>query len=107
MIPWWVYPVKTDVLDPLPYLEKIKDWDIILLDNYFDWWESPLWNDFLKLYLKKWLLCKIVSISDFWEKLIDMFEYWKLANNSWDVIWWITTKKWKDIWVFLKDYFKI
>ena len=104
LLPWFTYPIKKDVKDPMPYLEKIKNWDIILLDNYFDWWEWPLWNDFLEEYLKKNLNCMIVSISDFWEKLIDKFENWEKVNKKGDVIWWITTKKWKDIWAFLKKY---
>ena len=104
LLPWFTYPIKKDIKDPMPYLGKIRNWDIILLDNYFDWWEWPLWNDFLEEYLNNNLNCMIVSISDFWEKLIDKFENWKKVNEKGDVIWWITTKKWKDIWSFLKKY---
>ena len=104
LLPWFTYPIKKDIKDPMPYLGKIRNWDIILLDNYFDWWEWPLWNDFLEEYLNNNLNCMIVSISDFWEKLIDKFENWKKVNEKGDVIWWITTKKWKDIWTFLKKY---
>ena len=52
MLPWYTYPIKKDVLDPLPYLSKIKNWDLILLDNYFNWWEWPLWDSFLWEFLK-------------------------------------------------------
>ena len=103
-MPWYTYPVKNDVSDPLPYLKKIKNWDIILLDNYFDWWEWPLWDSFLKEFLKTDLNCKIIAISDFWEKLVDMFENRKLANEKWLIVWWVMSKKWEDIGNFLKDY---
>lgn len=104
MLPWYTYPIKKDVLDPLPYVKKIINWDIILLDNYFDWWEWPLWDSFLKEFIKTDLNCKIISISDFWEKLIDMFEYRKLANKKWLIVWRVKSKKWEDIGNFLKDY---
>ena len=104
MLPWYTYPIKKDVLDPLPYLKKIKNWDIILLDNYFDWWEWPLWDSFLKEFLKTDLSCKIIAISDFWEKLIDMFENRKLASKKWLIVWRVKSKNWEDIGNFLKDY---
>lgn len=104
MLPWYTYPIKKDVLNPLSYLKKIKNWDIILLDNFFDWWEWPLWDSFLKEFLKTDLNCNIIAISDFWEKLIDMFEYRKLANKKWLIVWRVKSKKWEDIGNFLKDY---
>ena len=104
MLPCYTYPIKKDVLDPLPYLKKIKDEDIVLLDNYFDGRDCPLWDTFLGEYLKLWFNYKIVSISDFWEKLIWMFENWSKVNEKWNIVWWVTSKKWKDIWKFLKSY---
>ena len=105
MLPWYTYPIKKDVLDPLPYLSKIKNWDLILLDNYFNWWEWPLWDSFLWEFLKTNLHCDIVAISDFWEKLIDMFDNREKASEKWVIVWWVKSKKWKDIWEFLIKYF--
>lgn len=49
------YPVKENVASPLPYLEKIQDGDIILLDNYYpgETREEPLGDKFLEGYLNK------------------------------------------------------
>lgn len=100
------YPIKKDVKDPLPFLKKMKDWDIVLLDNYFDWWEWPLWDSFLNEYLDSWLQCKIIAISDFWEKLTEMFSNWKEANDKWCIFWWIKSKKWEDIADFIEKFQK-
>jgi hypothetical protein len=105
--PKYTYPIKKDIKNPLPYIKKIKNWDIILLDNYFDWRKAPLWDPFLKEYLKIWMNCKIIAISDFWEKLTEMFDNRKKANDKWDIIWRIKTKKWKDIAKFIKEYLQI
>ena len=104
MLPWYTYPVKKDIRDPLPYLKKIKNWDLILLDNYFDWWDLPLWDRFLKEFMNTNLDCRIIAISDFWVKLVDMFKYWKLANEKWIIVWWVKSKKWLDIGNFLNEY---
>lgn len=106
MLPWYTYPIKKDIKDPLPYLGKIKNWDIILLDNYFDWWECPLGDSFLWEFIKSDIKCDIIAISDFWIKLIDMFDNWKKAYDKWLIVWWVKSKKWKDIWEFLINYFK-
>ena len=100
------YPIKKDVKNPLPFLKKMKDWDIILLDNYFDWWEWPLWDSFLNKYLDSWLQCKIIAISDFWEKLTGMFSNRKEANDKWCIFWWIKSKKWEDIADFIEKFQK-
>ena len=105
MTSWYIFPIKKDIYDPMPYLSKLKDWDIVLLDNYFDWWDSPLWNEFLKSYLETNLKCDIIAISDVWEKLTKKFEYWNKANKKWCINWWVTTKKWKDIAEFIKNYY--
>ena len=104
MLPWYTYPVKKDIRDPLPYLKKIKNWDLILLDNYFDWWDLPLWDRFLKEFMNTNLDCRIIAISDFWVMLVDMFKYWKLANEKWIIVWWVKSKKWLDIGNFLNEY---
>ena len=104
-LPWFSYPVKKNVKDPLPFLNKINDWDLILLDNFFDWREWPLWNDFLWEILKTDLDCKIVAISDFWKKLNNMFKNWSEANNKWYIVWRVKSKKWEDIYNFLNLYF--
>ena len=106
MLPWYTYPIKKDIKDPLPYLGKIKNWDIILLDNYFDWWEWPLGDSFLWEFIKSDLCCDIIAISDFWIKLTDMFDNWKKAHDKWLIVWWVKSKKWKDIWEFLINYLK-
>ena len=105
MTSWYIFPIKKDIYDPLPYLIKLKDWDIVLLDNYFDWWDSPLWNEFLKSYLETNLKCDIIAISDVWEKLTEKFEYRNKANKKWCINWWVTTKKWKDIAEFINKYY--
>ena len=35
LLPTLTYPIKTNVLEPLKYINKIKDGDIVLLDNFF------------------------------------------------------------------------
>ena len=109
---WWIiykklspsgsgftFPIKGNVASPIPFLDKIKDWDIILLDNYFPWetWEEPLWDTFLQMYLDKWLNCKIICISDYWKVLLDKYVFWNLVNEKWDIIWWVTSKNAKEI----------
>ena len=105
MTSWYIFPIKKDIYDPLPYLSKLKDWDIVLLDNYFDWWDSPLWNEFLKSYLETNLKCDIIAISDVWEKLTEKFEYRNKANKKWCINWWVTTKKGRDIAEFINKYY--
>lgn len=94
LLPEYNYPIKDDVVSPIPFIDKIKNWDIILLDNYFPWEtrEEPIWDDFLQLYTDKWLSCKIICISDYWKVLLDKYMFWDSVNQKWDIIWWITTK---------------
>ena len=93
------YPVKDNVNSPIPYLSEIKDWDIILLDNYFPWEyrEEPLWDDFLRQYLKLWLNCKIICLSNVWERITQRFEQRCLVNNKWDIYWFVPSKDAKEI----------
>ena len=104
LLPEYNYPVKENVKSPIPFIDKIKNWDLILLDNYFPWEtrEEPLWNDFLQIYLDKWLNCKIVCISDYWKALLDKYYNRDLANQNWDIIWWIVSKDPKEVVDLLK-----
>ncbi|RAL56826.1 hypothetical protein BSK20_00980 [SR1 bacterium human oral taxon HOT-345] len=45
----WNYPVKKNIVNPLEFVDKIQDGNIILLDNYFlgNGGEEALRNDFL------------------------------------------------------------
>ena len=53
--PDWDYPVKKNIINPLEFVDKIQNWDIILLDNYFPWkwWEEALGDIFLKELMQK------------------------------------------------------
>ena len=104
LLPEYNYPIKEDVVSPIPFIDEIKNWDIILLDNYFPWetWEEPIWDDFLQLYIDKWLRCKIICISDYWKVLLDKYINRDLVNQKWDIIWWTTTKDAEEIANLLK-----
>ena len=93
------YPIQDNVDNPIPYLSKIKQWDIILLDNFFfrEWKEQPLWDDFLRQYLKLNYNCKIICISNFWERNIQRFPQRYKTYLKWDIIWFVPSKNWKDI----------
>lgn len=99
LLPEYNYPVKEDVFSPIPFIDRIKDWDIILLDNYFPWArrEEPVWDTFLQLYLEKWLTCKIIWISDYWKVLLDKYMNWDLTNKKWDIIGRVTSKDAEDV----------
>ena len=103
----FVYPVIDNVLSPIPYLEHINDWDIILLDNYFSWeaWEEPLWDKFLEEYLKKWINAKIICISDYWEVLLEKYFNRDEVSKKWDIIWWVPSKNYMDIIEILENFF--
>ena len=88
------YPIKRNVTSPLPYLEKIQDGDIILLDNYYpgETREEPLGDTFLEGYLNKWLSCQIVCISDYGERLTEQYTNRHEAEEKWDIIGYVPDK---------------
>ena len=106
----YIFPIKRNIDSPLEYLSNIKDWDIILLDNFFPWekweeaewdrflihlidrWESPLWNDFINAISKKKRSIKILCISDYWEILLERFDWWNKAYRNWLIYWFIPSK---------------
>lgn len=94
LLPKLNYPVKDNVSSPIPYLANIKDWDIVLLDNYFPWeyMEEPLWDDFLWQYLKLWYECKIICLSNVGERIIQRFEQRCRVYNKWDIMWFVWNK---------------
>ncbi len=94
MFPNWEYPIKKNIKTPVPFVDKIKNWDIVLLDNYFpwEWWEEPLWDIFLKELLERWTQVKIICISDYGKVLLEKYEYWNKANKLWIIAWFITSK---------------
>ena len=98
------FPIKNNVNSPIPFIDEIKNWDIILLDNYFPWekWEEPLGDVFLKKYIEKWLSCKIVCISDYWKVLLDKYFSWEYVDKKWDIIWYIPSKEPEEILKLLK-----
>ena len=99
LLPEYDYPIKEDVVSPIPFIDKIKNWDIILLDNYFPWetWEEPLGDLFLEKYIEKWLNCKIICISDYWKVLLDKYFSWDEVDKKWDIIWYIPSKNSEEI----------
>lgn len=99
ILPQLNYPVKTDIDNPIPYLSKIQNWDIIILDNFFfrEWKEQPLWDDFLWQYLKLWYKCRIICISNYWEKNIQRFPQRYKTYIKWDIIGFVSNKSWTKI----------
>lgn len=99
ILPQFNYPIKTNINNPIPYLSDINELDIIILDNFFffEWRERPLWDDFLWQYLKLNYKCKIICISNYWEKNIKRFPNWYKAYCNWNIIWFVPTKSWRDI----------
>ena len=93
------YPIQNNVDNPIPYLPKIKNWDFIILDNFFfwEWREQPLWDDFLWQYLKLGYKCKIICISNYGEKNIQRFPQRYKTYCKWDIIWFVPNKNAKDI----------
>ena len=93
------FPIKNNVNSPIPFIDEIQNWDIILLDNYFPWEtrEEPLGDVFLEKYIGKWLNCKIICISDYWKVLLDKYLSWEEIDKKWDIIWYITSKNPKKI----------
>lgn len=88
------YPIKWNILSPIAYLDKINDWDIILLDNFFPWetWEEPLWETFLWWYINRQLRCKIICISDYWRRLSDEYLNRNYLSERWDILWFVPDK---------------
>ena len=84
LFPDWDYPVKKNVLTPLEFIDEIQDWAIILLDNYFPWkwWEEALGDDFLKELMQKKKQVRIVCVSDYGERLLERYKYWKEAYEK-------------------------
>lgn len=99
ILPKLEYPIKTNIDNPIPYLNKIQDWDIIILDNFFfrEWREQSLWDDFLRQYLKLWYKCKIICISNYWEKNVRRFPQRYKTYIKWDIIGFVPNKNWKAI----------
>ena len=98
-LPELSYPIKKNIENPIPYLPKIKNWDFIILDNFFfwEWREQPLWDNFLWQYLKLNYNCKIICISNYGEKNIQRFPQRYKTYCKWDIIWFIPTKSWREI----------
>ena len=108
ILPELNYPVKENINSPIPYLADIKNWDIILLDNYFPWdyREEPLWDDFLRQYLKLNLDCKIICLSNVGQKITQRFEQRCLAYNRWDIIGFVSDKNPDEIAEIIRPFIK-
>lgn len=93
------FPIKWNTDSPSLYMNEIKDWDFIILDNYFryEWKQEPLWSFFLREYLRQNKNAKIIWISNYWEILLKKFERWMKAYSKWDIIWFVPTKNATDI----------
>ncbi len=109
VLPFLNYPIKDNILSPLPYVNQILEWDIIILDNTFPWryQEEPLWNNFLELYLARGIKAKIICISDFWNIITEKHRFRNETQRRWDIIWRFSKKDAKWIANFLKKYIKI
>lgn len=99
LFPDWDYPVKKNIINPLEFVDKIQNWDIILLDNYFPWkwWEEALGDDFLKELMQKKKKVRIVCISDYGEKLLERYDNWETAYKQWYIIGFVKSKDWFEI----------
>lgn len=99
LFPDWEYPVKKNIKSPLLFVDKIKNWAIILLDNYFPWsgWEEALGNDFLWELIQKKKEVKIVCISDYGERLLEKYENWEKAYTEGLIVWFVKSKDWFEI----------
>jgi hypothetical protein len=106
IITFFSYPITTNVDNPIPYLSDIKNWDFIILDNFFfwEWREQPLWDDFLWQYLKLKYKCKIIFISNYGEKNIQRFPQRYKTYCKWDIIWFVPSKGWKQISDLILNY---
>lgn len=94
LFPNWNYPVKKNIVNPLEFVDKIQNWDIILLDNYFpwNWWEEALGGVFLWELMQKKKKVRIVCISDYGERLLERYDNWKKAYKNGLIINFIKSK---------------
>ncbi len=99
LLPNYNFPIYENVESPIPYLSSIHDWDIIVLDNFFfyEGREQAIWDDFLRQYLKLKRNCKIICISNFWEKILTRFPMWQKTYSKWDILWFVPSKRADDI----------
>ncbi len=98
-LPNFNYPIQNNINNPIIYLPKIKNWDYIILDNFFfwEWREQPIWDDFLWQYLKLNYKCKIICISNYGERNIQRFPQRYKTYCKWDIIGFIPSKSWNEI----------
>lgn len=104
----WI-PIQKNITDPLVYLDDIKKWDIILLDNWFiqdHWFEEEYWEYFLKEIFIRWYDNIILSISDNTKDMLSTFEYWNTLDKKWQIHWYIISKDVNEIYDVLKWYLK-
>ncbi len=77
VLPGRDFPVKENILNPLPYLKEIIDQkpEVILLDNYFpgETREEALGEEFLEQILAKELKTSVICISDYGKKLMERY----------------------------------
>lgn len=109
ILPQLSYPITTNIDNPISFLPDIKNWDFIILDNFFfrEWREQPLWDDFLWQYLKLNYNCKIICVSNYGEKNIQRFPQWYKTYCEWDIIGFVPTKNWKGIANLILDYLEV
>lgn len=102
-------PIQHNITNPLAYIDDIKKWDIILLDNWFiqdHWFEEEYWEYFLKEIFTRWYDNVIISISDNTKAMLSIFEYWNLLDKKWQIQWYIISKDVNEIYDYLKWYLK-
>lgn len=102
-------PIQHNITNPLIYLDDIKKWDIILLDNWFiqdHWFEEEYWEYFLKEIFTRWYDNIIISISDNTKDMLSTFEYWKSLDKKWQIQCYIISKDVNEIYDTLKWYLK-
>lgn len=102
-------PIQLNITNPLEYLDDIKKWDIILLDNWFiqeHWFEEEYWEYFLKELYTRWYDNIIISISDNTKNMLSTFEYWNTLDKKWQIQWYIISKDVNEIYEYLKWYLK-
>lgn len=101
--------IQQNINNPLHYLDDIKTWDIILLDNWFiqeHWYEEEYWEYFLKEIFTRWYDNVIISISDNTQEMLSKFEYWNTLDKKCQIWWYIISKDVNEIYDALKCYLK-